>query len=116
MTGALPSDGFLSSLASKLQWVDLQSIEAVAAALRAKHDLILGFVSAWLGDRVFGRVNPGISLFYLAYVLLAERQDDDLAKRYFEHFSLGAEAEKAPLVTRLREAYADAVSAGSAGG
>jgi ppGpp synthetase/RelA/SpoT-type nucleotidyltranferase len=86
----LPSAG---SNASRLSFLGFTTIGEVEQALTANEQVIRAFSRRWAGritGREIGGVYPGISLFYLAYVLVADSGSEESVTRYLEDFNIGS--------------------------
>jgi GTP pyrophosphokinase len=89
---ALPEDeGFGASVAVKLRSVGLETVADVTAALGERKDTVRTFIDLWLGDGGTLEVAPGLSLFYLAYVMVGETRSFERALEYVDENNLGPE-------------------------
>jgi hypothetical protein len=91
------------------QKLGLRAIADVEESLRRNKDLILRFVDTWLKrkDRQpGGTFLPGVSLFYLMYVLLASTTDSELIEEYLrEAFPSTARSDPEPMRLELQRFY-----------
>jgi putative GTP pyrophosphokinase len=72
-----------SSLIEKLRFLRIETIGELESALKTRHKKITSFAKAWMGNAKGARVGRGISIFYLCYVLVAEKNDLEIARTYY---------------------------------
>jgi putative GTP pyrophosphokinase len=72
------TDSWGSNLVTKLHLVGLTTIADLERTLHERADVVRRFADEWLRDSsIEGAFYRGITLFYLWYVLVAERMDED---------------------------------------
>lgn len=73
------------SYIEKLDFLNIRTIKELDSLLKKNHKEIIQFAIAWVTDakKVKGRTSIGISIFYLAYLLVGQRDDKELANKYF---------------------------------
>lgn len=101
-------DATAGGIAAELQWVGLQSVADIQAAASANKKLIVDFAKHW-SKRLKGtprtEVNGGISLFYLAYILIAENGSKDRVKAYLQAQSIGPAEDRGSIAEEVIETY-----------
>jgi putative GTP pyrophosphokinase len=84
------------SLAVELRWLGLRTIADVQGSIRQRHRQIREFVNLWarrVTPSPSSQVYAGISLFYLAYIVVSEAKSIDKVIAYLEAGSIGPEDE-----------------------
>jgi putative GTP pyrophosphokinase len=97
-----------------LQMLGLQTIADIEDNLHNYKDLIRRFAEKWFArkPRQRGSFMPGISLFYLMYVLVASTGDIELIDRYLRRAVIEARDDPEPLRRELQEVYEATLHAG----
>lgn len=81
-------------LLATLNFLHIETIAELSSLLNAKQSDVVAFASAWVAKESFGgTVRKGISIFYLAYVLIGEKNEADQAREFFSQV-LGRKSEK----------------------
>jgi putative GTP pyrophosphokinase len=79
--------GHVESLVEKFYFVGVRSIKELDTFLKSNQKTVLEFCKRWARDRKEkGTVHRGISLFYLAYVLVGKTNDPEFAIRFYDKF------------------------------
>lgn len=66
----------------RLNFLGIKTIEQLNNSLNSNKDNIIKFANIWIGADYNGSFDRGICLFYLEYVLVAQRNDEDFCKEY----------------------------------
>ncbi len=69
----------------KLQYLGITDIQLLSKALNERRDKIIKFATIFIGN-VDGSFNKGVSLFYLSYLLIAERESISESTNYVNKF------------------------------
>jgi putative GTP pyrophosphokinase len=104
------SASYAEKLSAWLQFAGADTVEEVTQALEKYREVIPAFVTAWLArptlgsrERPFGGdVSRGISLFYLVYLLVAERRSETFTLSYLTFARMGP-ADREQLAQDLME-------------
>lgn len=70
-------------LIEKLNFLDIKTISELEYSLKTYKDKIVSFAKEWVGHSG-GYFNKGISVFYLCYVLVCEKNNLEYATMYFQ--------------------------------
>lgn len=95
------------SLAKDLQQAGFQTIGEVTEALRARRHAIVGFAVIWvayLDQRPGLVVSRGISLFYLAYLVVTDGTSSDRVTTYLTAAGIGEPSEAGEIAENLLKA------------
>jgi putative GTP pyrophosphokinase len=95
-------DTFIDLILGSLAFLQISSISELETALRADGDKIQHFAEAWLVDSEYKEerrstdptLYQGISVFYLAYVILARRRDPAHIRSWAEKMTIGENSER----------------------
>jgi ppGpp synthetase/RelA/SpoT-type nucleotidyltranferase len=79
-----PSSMSFDSDIEKLNFLNIKTIKELDIALNMNQDKIVRFAKEWMGPD--GEVQSGISLFYLCYVLVGQKNDIDFANKYYSTY------------------------------
>lgn len=93
-------ESFIGRRAAALQYLGLTTIDEVATALADLLEIITRFARLWLKDN--HAFAPGISLFYLAYVVAARNLEEPEIAAWLERSNIDADAHK--ILTTYRQA------------
>lgn len=81
---------FLYEYVEKFHYLGIEFISEIEDLLNKYNDVIIKFADKWIEDDYDDKaVGLDISLFYLCYIVVAEKQSFDFAFNYFERFSIG---------------------------
>jgi ppGpp synthetase/RelA/SpoT-type nucleotidyltranferase len=94
-----------SSIAIELRALGLESIGSVSADLSQRIDLIKDFFRLWIETTRVDQVTPGFSLFYLAYVLMAESNSEEQIRDCLEAANVGGTNEREKLPERVIKTF-----------
>jgi len=79
--------GQVQSLVEKFYFLKVHSIKELDTLLKLHQKMVVEFCEKWVADRKDkGDVQRGISLFYLAYVLVGKSNDPVYAGQYYDKF------------------------------
>jgi ppGpp synthetase/RelA/SpoT-type nucleotidyltranferase len=95
-----PAPGSFERNLERLSFVGIASIGDLDNALRNHRRGICEFARLWL-DSEYETLDRGISIFYLAYVILAHQRDRNRIRDYVEKFTIGATEERAALADKV---------------
>jgi putative GTP pyrophosphokinase len=73
---------------NRMRFLGLQTIGELEEALRVQSAAIIGFAKAWLAGSTYPALMSSISLFYLAYVLVACTSDPTKVSDYLKTFNM----------------------------
>ena len=104
---------FVQRDVADLRWVGLETIADVDKALTARQAVIEAFAKIWIEDR-YQLFPPGISLFYLCYVMAAESRDVHRVESYLRLANIHLDAEQD--VIRTYDAAVAAIERSQGGG
>ena len=77
----------VESLVEKFYFLKVRSIKELDTLLKLHQKIVIEFCKKWVGDRKErGAVLRGISLFYLAYILVGKTNDAKLGELYYNKF------------------------------
>lgn len=96
-------DASFSGLLEKLESVNVVTVHQLATLLAEKRSSIVSFAKEWLTDPA-GDVSPGISIFYLLYVIQAPRGVEAM-RAYLDDFQIGEEDERAAIARDAVDLY-----------
>lgn len=66
-----------------LYYLDITTIKKLETALHSNKNNILSFAKIWLSNSTNGKYLRGVSIFYLCYFLVGEKNDLDFAIKYY---------------------------------
>lgn len=102
-----------SQEAARLAFFGMATIDDVTSALATHETTISEFARLWLihnDNLVGGAFSPGISIFYLAYVLALESENPERLREYVSKFIKSAnEKVSEQIAMELRETYSELV-------
>jgi len=84
-----PDQGLIESQVEKIHFLNIKSIKVLDNLLLTYESQIIEFACDWLGSFKNRRLNKGISIFYLAYILVKEKNDEEFMKNYITNFLRG---------------------------
>lgn len=99
--GMLPTTGStsLEGAVKRLRYFNLETIAQVKGALVSREGIIVNFAELWLENRPRGVMEPGICVFYLGYVLIAESGDLAAIRQYVSTFGISEKVSEDVLST-----------------
>lgn len=87
-------DDMLTNSIKRTQFFKIKTISELHELLIENKQLIIDFVDKWIDEKdENSRVTVGISIFYLAYILVGKTQDVFYGKKYVEEFFIGHNGE-----------------------
>lgn len=85
----------------KLNYLGFNTIDEVLNAFHVNHDKIMMYVKVWLNGNKYSSLNKGISIFYLAYVLVSSRSETEISQ-YLKEFNIGNQENVLELAKRIK--------------
>ncbi|MBB4804994.1 ppGpp synthetase/RelA/SpoT-type nucleotidyltransferase [Chryseobacterium defluvii] len=91
----LKSFYIISNDVQRLKFLNIRNIKELDTLLISYQNKIVAFAKHWIDKDEEGEFHRGISLFYLCYVLIGEKNELKLATDYFENYIFsGLDSEK----------------------
>lgn len=82
--------GTVAILVNMLKYVDVKTIKELENKLSENQSLIVPFMKKWAVNGVKGSITRGICIFYLCYILVAQKEDLSFSQAYYEEFFAGS--------------------------
>lgn len=87
----------------KLQYLNINTIKELEIVFKKNINKIVPFAKEWLDFRSHkgGRFSAGVSLFYLCYIILAQKSNIDFANQYYNKFFNANDNESGAEIIRI---------------
>lgn len=101
-------DSYLNLHVERLKFLGFNTLNEILHSLKIHKNELINFAQIWLTESGQGRgevnVPQGISLFYLAYIIVANKEDEKYIKEYLDknHFEM---EEQEKVIKRIANTY-----------
>lgn len=101
-----PSNSGIDNRIESLFFLGIQSLGDLRRAINEYRERILKFAKKWIGqEEDIKDFQYGISLFYLCYVIIAEKKNNLLTVEYLERCGIGLDYEWTKLANEIEKVY-----------
>ncbi|PTQ77537.1 hypothetical protein C8R26_10724 [Nitrosomonas oligotropha] len=92
---------------NRLLYVGIRTVSELDSAALDNHELASQFAKVWLEGKSYQHLSVGIGTFYLAYVLMAARQDKGQFVQYLDAFNIGGAEARNKMADRALAAFSE---------
>jgi len=96
---------YTDSLVDRLYYFDIVTISDLEQMINKYKNKIINFAEMWLSGSKYDCLMPGIGIFYLFYVLLAETKSIQEIESYLEKNNIGNVGDKSIIAKNIVETY-----------
>jgi len=91
----------------RLKFLGFNTLDEMLNSLEQHKNEIINFTKVWLSGNEVDYVPQAISLFYLGYVVLAEKEDIEILNEYIDGYLNNDKRDKKELIEKIIKTYKD---------
>jgi len=100
-----PNSEYIENLIPRLHFLGINTIADLQDILEKNTKYILPFARHWLKDSHTSLWNHGVTIFYLCYIILAEKHTDMIISKYLVDLNIGVDEKRKSLVDKIRQTF-----------
>lgn len=101
----------LERVLKRLLYLGIHKVSELESCVKENHELAVKLAAKLLGTNTYAQIPTGIGAFYLAYILLAAKNDKQAFMSYLEQFSIGSKEDRERTVSRVMSSIDEIQSA-----